>query len=102
MAQHNYFLLASIITLRDLLTLTSIDLPTQNILTIALMACHTQRHRNNADHKDCKVGEVVAVTCHNITIIHYCLTSLSSPLCIPRYNDNYRYGSSAMWWLGLM
>jgi len=76
--------LASITTLRDLLTLTSIDLPTQNILTIALMACHTQGHRNNADHKDCKVGEVVAVACHNTTIIHYCLTSLSSPLCIQR------------------
>ena len=51
MAQHNYFLLASIITLRDLLTLTSIDLPTQNILTIALMACHTQGHRNDSNHK---------------------------------------------------
>jgi len=66
------------------------------------MVCHTQGHRNNADHKDCKVGEVVAVARHNTSIIHYCLTSLSSPFCIgntKEHSVNYRYGGSVMCWL---
>ena len=71
-----------------------IELPTENIFTIGLMTNQTQRYRNGADHKDCKVGEVVAVARHNTSLFHYsitsftqyCLTSLSSPVCVTQRN----------------
>jgi len=74
----------------------TIELPMENILAIALMTCwsQTQRYRNGANHKDCKVGEVVAVARHNTSLFHYsvtsftqyCLTSLSSPVCVTQRN----------------
>ena len=39
----------------------------------------------NTNHKNCKVGEVVAGTVHNI-LAHCCLTSLSAPLWVTYHN----------------
>ena len=49
---------------------------------------HTHAHTKNANHKDCKVGEVVAVASHCISIHFYCLTTLCCPLCVNRENSS--------------
>jgi len=43
-------------------------------------------YRGTTNHKDCKVGEMVTVAGHNTFLIHFCLTSLSSPLCVTQRN----------------
>ena len=45
-----------------------------------------QTHTTNANHKNCKAGEVVAVTNHNTVIYFCCLTTLCSPLYVTQNN----------------
>ena len=61
------------------------------------MDAPTDAHERNANHKDCKVGEVVAGACHNVSI-HRCLTSHCCPPCILARGEHGACFVHA-WWL---